>query len=106
MTTPASLRLLLGIAALSASSSFVLAADGTWSTTDSGTWSDATKWADSIADGAGSTATFAAPPPSTSSPVVTIALDNDRIIGNLHFYGPNDGTTGTHNFTLNGPGTL
>src|SRR5690606_39705595 len=52
----------------------------------------------------GFTATFAAPPPNTGSPV--ISLDTDRTIGNLHFYGPNDGTVGTHNFTLNGPGIL
>ncbi len=101
------IRLLLGLTTLGLGTSIVSAADtaGTWNTTASGNWSDSTKWlGGTIADGAGFTATFSAPAPNTSSPTVTIALDSDRTIGNLSFTGT--AGTGTHNFTLNGPGTL
>lgn len=81
------------------------AASGTWNTISSGNWSDSGKWASgTVADGSGSTATFSAPTPNTTSPVVTVTLDGDRIIGNLTFSGT--AAAGTHNFTLSGSSIL
>ncbi len=101
----APLRILLGLAAVGVTASFTHAADGTWNTTASGNWSDSTKWAlGNIANGADFTATFSAPTPNTSSPIVTIAVDGARTIGSLVFSGT--ALTGTHNFELNGPGIL
>lgn len=69
--------LLLGLA------SHALAADGTWTGTTGGDWSDTSKWSAAIvADGSGSTANFNTLNPTAD---VTVHLDGDRTLANLVF---------------------
>ncbi len=79
------------------------ATDGTWTFPGNGGWDTPGNWSGgAIADGAGATATFSYGLPNTTNSI--IAVDTNRTIGNLSFVGT--AATGTHNFTLNGPGTL
>src|SRR5689334_16803203 len=62
------------------------AADGIWNNVNGGNWSDAASWAGNvIADGAGSTATFATP---NLTQLTTVTLDTNRTIGNVVFGNP------------------
>ncbi len=76
------------------------AADGSWNVDDNGSWSEAAKWSPDIADGAGSTATFA----NDQTLDATITLDSARTIGNLVF---GDADTGTPaSWTISGANVL
>lgn len=76
------------------------AADGAWNVDDNGSWSEAAKWTPDIADGAGSTATFA----NDQTLDATITLDGARTIGNLVF---GDADTATPaSWTISGPNVL
>lgn len=60
----------------------VQAADGTWTTPGSGTWSDGANWAGAVpADGSDFTANFT----SDIAATATVTLDSNRTIGNLVF---------------------
>ncbi|MBN8461065.1 MAG: autotransporter-associated beta strand repeat-containing protein [Verrucomicrobia bacterium] len=63
-------------------SPLAMAADGTWSATAGGNWSDPLNWSgNAIADGSGSTASFT----SDISATAAVTLDSSRSIGNLIF---------------------
>lgn len=78
--TSRSLTRRLGLIALLASSTHLLAQDGTWSTDGDGNWSDTANWTGNvIADGVDSTATFG----NAISANRIINLDTNRTIGNI-----------------------
>lgn len=73
------------------------AADGTWTGTASGNWSDTSQWAGGIvADGSGSTAMFT----NDITTDVTVTLDTARTNGNLVFADAD--TNSTAGWTLSG----
>jgi autotransporter-associated beta strand protein/YVTN family beta-propeller protein len=82
-----------------------LAASGTWTNRNGGSWINAANWnAATIADGSGSAANFTT---LNLSSDVTVTLDGPRTIGNLNF---DDQNSTKHNWFLNagsgGPLTL
>jgi len=99
-----SLRPLGTAALLTAFSTLSLhAADGTWTFAGDGNWGTSSNWSGgTIASGSGATATFQYGTPNTTNSVISV--EADRTIGNLNFLGT--AGSGTHNFTINGPGIL
>jgi autotransporter-associated beta strand protein len=79
----------------------VRAATGTWTATTSGNWSDTTKWGSgTVADGAGSSASF------TANLTAAASVTNDtpgRIIGSITLA---DSTATFFGWTLTGPNSL
>jgi autotransporter-associated beta strand protein len=77
-----------------------LAQDGSWTALASGIWSSPANWSGGIvADGAGSTATFAT---AGLTVPLTVTLDTNRTIGNLVF----DNPTNNFGWTVRGTTTL
>lgn len=76
------------------------AADGAWNVDDDGSWSESAKWTPDVADGAGSTATFA----NDQTGDATITLDGPRTIGNLVFGDADIGTPAS--WTITGANVL
>jgi autotransporter-associated beta strand protein len=91
---------LLGSNVLLFSVQQAFAADGAWNVDDNGSWSEAAKWTPDVADGAGSTATFA----NDQTLDATITLDGNRTIGNVVF-GDADPLTPA-SWTISGPNVL
>ncbi|HEY1379144.1 MAG TPA: autotransporter-associated beta strand repeat-containing protein [Gemmataceae bacterium] len=76
------------------------AADGSWNNVNGGNWSDTASWTGGVvADGIGSTATFATP---NLTQLTIVTLDTNRTIGNVTFGNP----TNTFGWLLDGFSTL
>jgi len=78
-------------------------ADGSWISTVSGNWTNASNWqSDAIANGTDKTAAFSA---GTGSESITATLGANRTIGNLAFSNANYTISGTDTLTLESSGT-
>jgi len=76
----------------------VLTADGTWTSTSDGNWSDSANWLSSvIATGTDKTATFSA---GTGGEAITVTLDSNRAIANLAFSNADYSISGINTLTL------
>lgn len=91
---------LLGSNVLLFSVQQAFAADGAWNVDDNGSWSESAKWTPDVADGAGSTATFA----NDQTLDATITLDGNRTIGNVVFGDADPGTPAS--WTISGLNVL